>query len=78
MVKCANCGSSDADVDLALCFECFCIAQGPEEQYPNPTDEEYCAVYGHGEYENSGRCWCGEKIYEPNFKATDLGGNRNT
>lgn len=24
MARCNNCGSSDADVDWGLCYECFC------------------------------------------------------
>lgn len=64
MSRCANCSSSDADPDWGLCFECFCAASDSEQQererYPEPTDAELCANYGHVEYLGSGTCYCGE------------------
>lgn len=56
MSRCAGCNSSDADPDIGLCFECFCQGQ----EHPKPTISEECAGYGHPEYQNSGRCYCGE------------------
>jgi len=55
MTRCTNCGSTDAHVDLGLCFACF----APDPQ-PPPTDAEICAGYGHPEYApGEGRCYCG-------------------
>jgi hypothetical protein len=57
MARCTSCNSSDADPDIGLCFACFC----GDDQYPEPTEAEYCESLGHPEYENAGRCYCGAK-----------------
>lgn len=65
MSRCTNCGSTDADIDLGLCFECFCGDNGAaEQQYPEPTTEDYCAAGEHSEYEHGGRCYCGKVLYD--------------
>ena len=60
MSQCTNCSSTDADPMWGLCYECFCLMQSPE---PEPTDADYCAGYGHSEFEHSGRCYCGVREY---------------
>lgn len=61
-----QCGSLDCDIDWGQCFECFCADRAPE-QYPapTPTEADYCASGGHGEYECMGHCYCGEQLYLP-------------
>jgi NMD protein affecting ribosome stability and mRNA decay len=67
MAKCFQCGSSDADIDLGLCYECFCQSEPQQqEQYPEPSEQEHCASYGHPQYFSGNRCYCGEVYYDEN------------
>lgn len=65
---CANCGvniwNSGGDPDHGVCHDCF-FARQPEPERPEPTTEELCESYGHTEYENAGRCYCGLKEFKP-------------
>ena len=66
MAKCYQCGSFDADIDLGLCYECFCASEPiNREQYPEPSGEALCAGYGHPPYQTGElRCYCGEVQYD--------------
>lgn len=60
MARCTNCGSTDADVDIGLCYECFC----QENRQPEYTVEDECESRGHELYGDC-RCYCGRKTYPP-------------
>lgn len=65
MARCA-CGSLDADPSWGQCFDCFC-ADHPQQQYPEPTDSDYCASIGHPAYEGFSQCYCGAELYLPSL-----------